>query len=110
VDALAALIASATTGSLARQMAAGGDGAIPGIEIFAFTRATRGRIRLAGRSDGVTASVEYAAPSSGAKSSREGKGDSRRSPDTTSGDLEQSRRITERTILAIAKLVEGRPR
>jgi hypothetical protein len=67
--------------------------------------ATRGRIRLAGRSDGVTASVEYAAPSSGAKSSREGKGDSRRSPDTTSGDLEQSRRITERTILAIAKLL-----
>jgi hypothetical protein len=109
VDALAAVISSAATGSLAKQLAAAGDGAIPGIEIFAFTRATRGRIRITGLPNGETVSVEYAAIPVTAKSTRSDKG---RPPvvENAAGDLEQSRRITERTILPIANLLskEGR--
>jgi hypothetical protein len=104
VDALAAVIASAATGSLAKQLAAAGDGAVPGIEIFAFTRATRGRIRITGLPNEQTVSVEYAAIPPKAKSSQPDKG-RRAVVENASGDLEQSRRITERTVLAIAKLL-----
>jgi hypothetical protein len=104
VDALAAVISSAATGSLAKQLAAAGGGAIPGIEIFAFTRATRGRIRITDLPNGETVSVEYAAIPVKAKSSQPDKG-RRHVEENASGDLEQSRRITERTILAIAKLL-----
>jgi hypothetical protein len=108
VDALAAVIASVGTGSLAKQMAAAGGSAIPSIEIFAFTRATRGRIRIAGLPNGQTASVEYAAIPVTAKSTRPDKGRRRHVAENASGDLEQSRRITERTILSIARiLAEG---
>jgi hypothetical protein len=108
VDALAAVIASVATGSLAKQMAAASGSAMPSIEIFAFTRATRGRIRIAGLGDGQTASVEYAAIPVSAKSTRPDKGRRRHVADDAFGDLEQSRRITERTILSIARiLAEG---
>jgi hypothetical protein len=103
VDGLAALITSAATGSLAKQIAASGKGWAPSIEVFAFTRATRGRIRLAGLPDGNTASIEYAAIPQKTKSGRADKG-GRRHIDAL-GDLEQSRRITEQTILPIAKLL-----
>ena len=107
VDALAALIASASTGSLARLMANPDDGRSPHIEVFAFTsRATRGRIRIDGLPGGLTATVEYVpapgeAKSAQAKKLRRGRSAAK---DESAGDLEQSRRITERTILAIAKL------
>lgn len=108
VDALAAVIASVATGSLAKQMAAAGGSAMPSIEIFAFTRATRGRIRIAGLPNGQTVSVEYAAMPVTAKSNRPDKSRRNHAVDNASGDLEQSRRITERTILSIAKiLAEG---
>jgi hypothetical protein len=100
VDALGALIASAATGSLAKLVAIAEDDWKPKIEVFAFTRATRGRIRIAGLLNGLTASIEYI-PAPGGRNSR-------RKPSRTeedSGDLEQSRRITERTILPVAELL-----
>ncbi|HEX4409040.1 MAG TPA: hypothetical protein VH206_09720 [Xanthobacteraceae bacterium] len=100
VDALAALITSAGTGSLAALIAKGDS--TPVIEVFAFTRAVRGRIRIAGLPNGCTASVEYGpTPRTRAKSPK--RGGSIASQE--SGDLEQSRRITERTILPIAELL-----
>jgi len=95
VEALAALIASATDGSLAALQAGVDQHRPPSIEIFAFTRATRGRIRIAGLQNGLTASVEYGA----AGRSREAP------PHHATGDLEQSRRITERTIFSVAELL-----
>jgi hypothetical protein len=106
VDAVAALIASASTGVLAKLIAASKDGETPSIEVFAFTRATRGRIRIAGLPTGLTTSVEYIP----AKESKKSLG-AKSGPDRNNairqaiGDLEQSRRITERTILPIAALL-----
>lgn len=88
VDALAALITSAATGALARGTSS--------LEVFAFTRAVRGRIRIAGLPNRFTAIVEYI-PAPGRANKDRG--------DESVGDLEQSRRITERTILAIANLL-----
>jgi hypothetical protein len=86
VDALETVIFSTSSGSLAPLM----NGTRPArIEIFAFTGATRGRIRLSGLPKGAIANFEYAA--SGERKA--------------AGDLEQSRRVTEQTILAIAKLL-----
>lgn len=94
VEALAALIASAGSGSLAKLMPA------PQMEILAYTRATRGRIRISGLPNGLTASIEYQAGPATEQAGRQGR---KRAKDI--GDLEQSRRITERTILPIAKLL-----
>jgi hypothetical protein len=107
VDALAALIASASTGSLAKLMVDAKDGWVPHIEVFAFTRATRGRIRITGLPSGLTASLEYVPTTVETKPARAKKVSRRRDPHTDEGrgDLEQSRRITERTILPIAKLL-----
>jgi hypothetical protein len=100
VDALATLISSATHGSLATLQAGMDQHWQPSIEIFAFTRATRGRIRIAGLHNGLTASVEYGA----AGRSRVG------AADHATGDLEQSRRITELTIFSIAELLRQESR
>jgi hypothetical protein len=101
VDGLAALIASASTGALARLIAASENRWIPRLEVFAFTQAVRGRIRIAGLSNGLTANVEYAPGTAGIRSGRIRKtGDA-----NANGDLEQSRSVTERTILPIAKLL-----
>jgi hypothetical protein len=97
VDGLAALIASAATGSLATFAAR----SFPHTEVFAFTRATHGRIRISGLPDGATSSVEYVARASGQAT---------RSRKPASGDLEQSRRITEQTILAVAELFREKQR
>jgi hypothetical protein len=107
VDALTALIASAATGTLAKLIAASGDGWVPQIEVFAFTRAVRGRIRIAGLPNGLTGSVEYIPAPAGSEQRRARKVHPRRVPlaNESSGDLEQSRRITERTILPIARLL-----
>jgi hypothetical protein len=102
VDALAALIGSAANGSLASMMANSKDW-VPSIEVFAFTRAVRGRIRLAGLPNGFTASIEYIPAAAGTKAKpRRARG---ALADHGEGDLEQSRRITERTILQVASLL-----
>jgi hypothetical protein len=100
VDALGALIASAANGSLAAMIAGLAKGSTPSIEVFAFTRAVKGRIRIAGLPDGFTTSIEYI-PAAGVTRKPRG----RRRGDQDAGDLEQSRRITERTILPVAKLL-----
>ena len=107
VDALAALIASASTGSLARLIAASKDGWVPHIEVFAFTQAIRGRIRIAALPNGLTASVEYLPAPAAIKPGRARKiGTSRIAlADDGAGDLEQSRRVTEITILSVAGLL-----
>lgn len=98
VDALAALITSLSNGSSA-QFAAKLK-ACPHIEIFAFTRATYGRIRISGLTGGHSVNVEYA-EATASKSKKE------RGAFGVAGDLEQSRRITERTLIPIAKLLAG---
>jgi hypothetical protein len=102
VEALAALIASAATGSLASMMAELDEDSPPHIEVFAFTRATHGRIRLSGLPHGMVVNVEYLPASAQRSTSRTKRGDPK--PDQGLGDLEQSRRITERTIIAVAQL------
>jgi len=59
VDALAALIESVVGGSIARLAEEAQQNWIPHVEVFAFTRATRGRIRITNLPNGLTASVEY---------------------------------------------------
>lgn len=104
VDGLAALITSAATGSLAQLIAQSKDGWIPQIEIFAFTRATRGRIRISGLPNGLTASVEYVPVAARSTAARSKKEVTRAAIGTDSfGDLEQSRRLTERTVLSVAQ-------
>jgi hypothetical protein len=92
VDGLTALIVSAATGSLAKV----GARSFPHIEVSAFTQATHGRIRISGLPGDAIANVEY-----GARSPSEGT----RGRKGASGDLEQSRRITEQTILPVARLL-----
>lgn len=104
VDGLTALIASAARGSLATLMAASDEGWTPSIEVSTFTQATRGRIRIAGLSNEVTANVEYGPASETKLRSRQTTGPKRIARDEDA-DLEQSRRITERTILAVASLL-----
>lgn len=99
IEALAALIASAGSGSLATLIPTSRNAPLPNIEVFAFTRATRGRIRI-GLPSGLTASIEYQAVPATEQTGRQGR---KRANEV--GDLEQSRRITERTILPIAKLL-----
>jgi len=101
------LIASASTGSLARLIAASKDGWVPHIEVFAFTQAIRGRIRIAALPNGLTASVEYLPAPAAIKPGRARKiGTSRIAlADDGAGDLEQSRRVTEITILSVAGLL-----
>jgi hypothetical protein len=105
VDALTALIVSASSGSLARLIATSEDGWIPHIEVFAFTWAVRGRIRVAGLPNGLTASVEYVPATTRIKPSHAKKLARTAGSDDSTGDLEQSRRVTERTILPIAALL-----
>lgn len=100
VEGLAALITCAASGFLAKALS--GSQAVH-IEVFAFTQATHGRIRLSGLPNGLTASVEYVpiehVSASKSKAAKAGK----HSPVAT-GDLEQSRRVTEQTIFSVARL------
>jgi hypothetical protein len=102
VDALATLIAAASTGSWAMLTASGGDH-LPHIEVYAFTRATRGRIRISDLQNGLTASVEYVPRPTTAE--KKGRGAPVPTAAQEVGDLEQTRRITERTIFAVAKIL-----
>ena len=107
VDGLAALIFSASKGALAAMATASRDRWRPHIEVYAFTRATYGRIRLSGMPNGKTASVEYILARTAKE--RAGRNAMSRNKDASvaeaRGDLEQSRRVTERTILAVAELL-----
>lgn len=96
VDGLAALITATATGSLAKM----GARSFPHIEVFALTQATHGRIRVSGLAGGTAASIEYAGKSSG----HETRGRK------AAGDLEQSRRITEQTILPVGRLFAEKSR
>jgi hypothetical protein len=105
VDGLEHLITSAITGALAAMIENTEDQFTPpSIEIFAYTQATCGRIRLAGLPNGMVVNIEYvpARGSKGRSTKIAGRGIAGASE--IAGDLEQSRRVTERTILAIAKL------
>lgn len=107
VDGLAALIASASTGALAKLLYDSSLRWLPRIEVFAFTGAPRGGIRIAGMPDGSVVSVEYF-PATNETKPKRGKRP-RRGQDARAqeiaGDLEQSRRFTERTILLVAELL-----
>lgn len=106
VDALAALLASAAGGSLARFMGANPARSLH-IEVCAVTQETCARIQIADLPQSTNVSVEYRAMHEPKKAGRvrSPKRRSRISPQANAGDLEESRRITERTILPIAKLL-----
>jgi len=95
-DFVAALEALITAMMDARRTATHPDHA-PQIEVFAFTRATQGRVRLSGLANSLTVSVEYRPAEAGRRGRAE----------ASAGDLEQSRRITGRTILGLAQLLAG---
>lgn len=94
ITGLSIVIDSAIAGGLFRLRQTIGSGSTPHIEVFAFTSATRGRIRISNLPNRMTASVEYF-PIGGASIA----------PLGSTGDLEQSRRITERTIFSIADIL-----
>jgi len=105
IDGLESLIASAATGALAQMIEKSKKQfSPPSIEIFAFTQATYGRIRLAALPSGVVVNVEYVPPleSRGPRPKIKGRGIA--GANQIAGDLEQSRRVTERTILGVAEL------
>lgn len=101
VDALAAVIAAASTGSLAK-LVDDEKGSTPHIEVFALTRATRGRIRISGLPNGLTVSMEYISQSTAKKKGRPSR---QANNEQGGGDLEQSRRITERTLFPVARIL-----
>jgi hypothetical protein len=111
VEGLQSLIASAADGALARLIRETKHStALPSIEVFAFTEATYGRIRLAGIPNRTVVSVEYL-PTLAQSKGRRAKPPERGRSGTAeyAGDLEQSRRITERTIVAVANLLVEEP-
>ena len=103
VEGIAALVASATNGSLAK-LTTPDNNCTPRVEVFAFTRATYGRIRIADLPNGQTVNVEYI-PSRNDTKAKRAKDAPKPAKAGVTGDLEQSRRITERTILSIAALL-----
>jgi hypothetical protein len=119
IEAIEALIASSTTGSLAALMDEWREGTratramvAPMMEISVLVMGTLGEVRIAGMKEGRTAAVRYALPTpwdrkrgkrpSGreldawAEAARASRGDS---------DLERSGRVSERTILRLAELL-----
>jgi hypothetical protein len=104
VEALAALIDSATVGDLRKLTGAATEEVRPRIEVFAFTQATYGRIRIFGLPNGRAALVEYVQARSVTRA-RAGKAPRTKGDGAVRGDLEQSRRITERTILSVSKIL-----
>ena len=101
IDALAALLKALAVGSLATVVQAPNSAWSPRIEVFAFTRATAGRLKLSDFPANRSGMVEYALPHARRARPRDGKG----AAAENTGDLEQSRRVTERTLLAIATLL-----
>jgi hypothetical protein len=105
VDGLEHLIASAATGALAQLIEkTKKQFAPPAIEVFALNQATFGRIRLAGLPNGMVVNLEYVPVSDSEGPHLEINGRGIAGVSEISGDLEQSRRVTGRTILPLAKL------
>lgn len=104
VRALEALLISAASGALAELLAKTG-ATVPRIEISAQTPGTLGAIRLSGMPNGRTASVHYipSTPPNSTRARREWKVRVRNR--LRGGDMQQSRRVTEETILRVAKLL-----
>jgi hypothetical protein len=119
VDALEALIASAAAGSLAAWLALEAKAVrgrkidvAPLINIAASTPGTAGEIRIAGLAPGVTTAVRYVLPSPWDKRSRQSPPDAELDAWETmvrrhhrDMDLEQFRRISAKTILAVADVI-----
>lgn len=104
VDGLERLIGSAANGALANLIEkTDNQFAPPSLEIFAFTQATYARIRLAGLPNGTVANVEYI-PARQPRAAYPKIASRGIGTNEIAGDLEQSRRVTERTILAVAEL------
>jgi hypothetical protein len=101
IEGVAALIASAAGGALAKLASRAAQG--PHIEVFAFTQTTHGRIRISALSHGASVNVEYV-PSAAEPDARKAASKNKKNETTGPGDLEQSRRITGKTIFALAKL------
>lgn len=97
VDAVEALVASAAKGSLADAVEA--SQTAPVIDIAALSPGTVGDIRLAGLPSGITVNVRYLKPA--AREKRKG------SQPRVQRDLEQYRRISERTVFGIGALLAG---
>lgn len=95
VDAVEALITSAATGSIAET-----PDAAPLIDIAALSPGTIGDIRIAGLPSGVTVNVRYLTPA-------EPTGKRKNAIAAPKRDLEQYRRISERTVLGIGALLAG---
>jgi hypothetical protein len=101
IEALTVLLTAAGTGSLAIATGAN-DGRKPRIEVSTSTRTTRARIQIA-IPNAPPSIVEYldASPlNRPGRSKRNHPG-----PSDPDGDLEQSRRISERTVFEVAKLL-----
>lgn len=105
VDALAALIAALATGSLSATAKVARRKGIPRVEVFAFTRTTHGHLRLSDCPGGASASVEYVPTSTAVSRHPDHRPGLNR--DQSTGDLEQSRRVTERTLRAIATILRA---
>jgi hypothetical protein len=119
VDALEALIASAAAGSLAAWLASEAESVrgrkvdvAPLINIAASTPGTAGEIRIAGLAPGVTTAVRYLLPSPWDERSRQPPPDAELDAWETmvrrhhrDMDLEQFRRISAKTILAVADVI-----
>jgi len=120
VDALEALVIAAASGSLSKNLAAKSAklgtskaAVAPLIEVAAMTPGTSGDIRIAGVRKGITAAVNYVHPSPwdrpGARSPSkreleawEGRVKRRRAET----DLEQYRRISQKTLLSAAEILD----
>jgi hypothetical protein len=117
IDALEAVIVSATTGTLLAAARAVSDERrtttlMPLIEITALTPGTVGDVRIAGLGNGNTAEVRYAGPTPWDKHSATPSDQDIRAWETAlrrernSSDLEQFRRISARTIIRIGELLK----
>jgi hypothetical protein len=106
IDGLTALIGSATSGSLAKLLSTTSSNPGPEIEVVALTSGTFGRIKISDLPNRPIASVEYVlSPSEPGMARKARAAHSRRLEKPTVGDLQEYRRISERTILGIGRLL-----
>jgi hypothetical protein len=121
IDVLEALIVAASTGSLAKSLARQAkkhksdmEAVAPLIEVAALTPGTSGEIRIAGLRKDATASVTYAQPTPWDKPGGRMPGkraieawEERVKKRRVETDLEQSRRISQKTIVRAAAILSG---
>lgn len=105
IDGLAALIGSATSGSFAKLLSTTSSKPGPKIEVVALTSGTFGRIRISDQPNKPIASVEYVLSTEPGVAGKGRAPHSGRLEKPTVGDLRESRRISERTIFGIGRLL-----